>query len=235
MTIKVIVDGLYETDIGSGQKKLHDYEFTFELPRFKTTGLETLLMRRFIPMAIAENKKMETCSRVKTIHISDVQKMNNECSLQGKNILAMSEKEIQELACLFDLYEIPLPRKMSLSELRERAFEIYSERVLGIPLKEDKDKAKYDIYEKTSAGYKLLLEEQPVDISNLKVENVVEKKPEKQNFSALVKSKQNSLVNEETIEPANESVNESSLENNNENKGGLNIPSLANLLNVNNK
>lgn len=153
--LKVTVEGVYESDTGSGQKKYQSFNYTFETSRRNAKGLDTHVMRRFIPLLIAKdkNKKTTIFSRLKSFVITDVQHVEDtkECVI-GKDIGILDDWQIQDLAATLDLYEIPLAGSNSLTELREKAILAFMKKVLKIPMKTAKEKAQLDFFKKLPDG-----------------------------------------------------------------------------------
>ncbi len=152
--LTVTVEGIYESDIGSGQKKYENFNYTIELSRIKEEGIITHIMRRFIPLKIMQDKKKAGVifSRLKSFFISDIQKNDKASPLLGKNILDLNAWEIQDLACLFDLYEVPLYGRYSISEMRERVALAYMKKVLKIPMKTPQEKANLEFLKQAPDG-----------------------------------------------------------------------------------
>ena len=188
MTLKVTVEGLYETNVGSNQKKYTQFRFDILVDRVKQSGIETHILHRFIPMEIKKHKKMPVCDKVKNFLITDIQKIDDKISIDGKNIAEMSETEIQQLAALFDIYCMPLPNIMSITALRERACQEYLKNVAGIDIDKDEVKKTLNCYTVTPAGtYKFELGEDQicVDTALLKDANIKDVKTTKLNISGI--------------------------------------------------
>ena len=153
--LNVTVEGIYETDIGSGQKKYTNFNYTFKTSRTTEKGLRTHVMRRFIPYLIAndKNKKNAVFSRLKSFVITDIQKIEDtkDCII-GKEIKNLNEWQIQDLAATLDLYEVPLFGSCSITEMRDKAILAYMKKVLKIPMKEAKDKAELSFFKKQADG-----------------------------------------------------------------------------------
>ncbi len=163
--LTVTVEGIYESDIGSGQKKYENFSYKIETSREDEIGINTHIMRRFIPYFVYKDKSKKGIifSRLKNYYITNIEKSNSENKLIGKDINSLNELEIQDLACMFDLYEIPLPLTCSLTELREKAILAYMKKVLKIPMNNDKEKSELDFLRKCSDGsWKLDLKDEKV-------------------------------------------------------------------------
>lgn len=152
--LKITVEGIYESDIGSGQKKYENFSYTFELAKDTPDGIDTHVLRRFIPYLISKdkNKKNIPCSRIKSYIITNLEKLDKKTTLVGKDILALDEWEIQDLACLLDLYEVPVAGKMSIVALREKTAEAYLKKVLKVPMKNALEKAQLAFYKQLPDG-----------------------------------------------------------------------------------
>ena len=200
--LEVTVEGIYESDTGSGQKKYQSFKYTFKTSRVREKGIETHVMRRFIPMLIEKDKKNSGIifSRLKSFLITSIKKVDDSNSIIGKNIRNFSIWEIQDLAATFDLLKVPLPNSCSITEMRDLAILAYMEKVLKIPMKSTKDKASLAFMEKQSDGtFKLNLGDEEVlaDIPAGYFENMEKiKKPEaKKSLSDFVKKAGQSLAN----------------------------------------
>jgi len=163
--LTIQVEGIYESDIGSGQKKYENFNYKIEISRQNERGVVTHIMRRFIPYLIYKDKTKSgiAFSRLKTFCITDIKKTDTQSKLIGKNIDELSEFEIQDLACLFDLYEVPLPLTCSITELRESAILAYMKKVLKISMETEQEKQQLAFLEKQPDGsYKLHLDGEKV-------------------------------------------------------------------------
>jgi hypothetical protein len=145
------VEGIYETDKGSG-KDYTNFSFDIKLSRFYPEGAGSHILRRFLPILIRKQKNKPLLSGIRSWLITDVQKVNDDFPLVGKEISEMNEQEIQELACMYDIFEIPLPNTMSITELREKAMLAYMKKVLKIPMKTPEEQAKLDFFKRQPDG-----------------------------------------------------------------------------------
>ncbi len=164
--LEITVEGIYESDIGSGQKKYKDFKYTFKTSRLTEKGVGTHVMRRFLPLLIAGDKtKSGTIfSRMKSFLITDIKKVDDtkDCIID-KDIMTFSAWQIQDLACTFDLFKVPLPNSCSITEMRELAVLAYMEKVLQIPMKSTKDKEDVKLLEKQQDGsFKLNLGDEKI-------------------------------------------------------------------------
>lgn len=176
----VKVEGIYESDKGSGQKEYVPFNFEIKVARFKQAGVETHILRRYIPLLCKQNKKM--FSRVKNFNIVDIQKLNDSFPLENKDIKTFNEKEIQDLATMYDLYEIPLPSTMSITQMREVAITTYLKNVCKVPMDTPEEKAVLDIFEQQADGsYQLNVEDNsyPVVVNNDYAEKEITDTPKK--------------------------------------------------------
>ena len=97
-------------------------------------------------------KKFIPYSRTKSYLITNVEKTDKKTNLIGKDILSLDEWEIQDLACLFDLYEVPVAGKMSIVTLREKTAEAYLKKVLRVPMNNALEKAQLAFYKQLPDG-----------------------------------------------------------------------------------
>lgn len=144
---KYFVEGIYETDKGNG-KDYTNFNFEIELSRFegKEQGAGSHILRRFLPILIKRQKNKPLFSGIKHWVITDIQKISDEFPLEGKDIAEMNEYEIQELACMYDLFEIPLPSTVTISEMREKAQKAYLSKVLDVKMKTPSEQMESDFF-----------------------------------------------------------------------------------------
>ena len=145
------IEGIYETDKGSG-KDYTNFNFKIKLARFYPEGAGSHILRRFLPILISKQKNKPLLSKIRSFLVVDVQKVSDDFPLAGKEISEMSEYEIQELACMYDIFEIPLPKTMSITELRYKAMEAYMKKVLKIPMKTPEEQAKLSFFKRQPDG-----------------------------------------------------------------------------------
>lgn len=153
--LEITVEGIYESDIGSGQKKYQSFNYTFLTSRQTPKGIETHVMRRFVPLLVAKdkNKKSIPFSRLKSFIITDFKTVEDtkDCVI-GKEIKTLNDWQIQDLAATLDLYEVPVFGSCSILELRNKAILAYMKKVLKIPMKNAKDKAELNFFKKQPDG-----------------------------------------------------------------------------------
>jgi len=170
------VEGIYETDKGS-TKDFTNFKFEIKLPRFYEQGAGTHILRRFLPILIRQKKNAPLFSKVKSWIITDSKKVSDDFPLVGKDIAEMNEQEIQELACMYDIYEIPLPFTLSISELREKATLCYMKKVLKVKMDTPKEMQENTFFKRQPDGtLKLDLGNEKVIVSL--VSNYIGKKVE---------------------------------------------------------
>ncbi|MDY6358439.1 MAG: hypothetical protein SPL73_05710 [Cyanobacteriota bacterium] len=152
--LKVNVEGVYESVLGTGQVKYVNFEYTFETSRINPNGIYTHIARRFIPMLIEKDKKLKSpFSALRSFNIISIDKIadNNKCIL-GKNIDELDEWQIQDLACTFDLYDVPLYGKLPFNLIKDKAISSYFKKVLKFNVDDSKEKAKLDCVVKNADG-----------------------------------------------------------------------------------
>lgn len=156
--LKIKVEGVYESDTGSGQRQYEGYSYDINISKTTERGIMTHIQRRFIPYLIAKDKEKvsKIFSRLRTCVITDTQTVSDKDSIIDKDINEMNEWQIQDLACLFDLYEIPLPHTCSITEMREQAILAYMKVVLKVPMNTPEERAELDFIKPYPDGtYKL--------------------------------------------------------------------------------
>lgn len=232
--LEVKIEGIYESDIGSGQKKFKPFEYTYKTARINPKGLFTHALRRHAPYLIQKDKKNANIlySRIKSLNISDIKIIDEECYLEGKNIAELSDWEIQDLACLYDLYEIPLHGVCPLPELREKAMLAYLEHVLKVPMKKPEEKEALDFFEKEEDGtYKFKPEglNLPIKI----YDSLIEKKQgvvKKKDISYFIKRAGLNVANGILNMTGNQTVDNPDKESSDEGGSGDEFPSGNDLL-----
>ena len=143
--LEVKFDGIVEFATGSGQSRYESFEYTMQTARENEAGLYTHIVNRFAPMLIKQDKKFKGLpfKKIKSLVITEVKKLSTENYLIGKDILSLDEKELQDFACFYDLYEVPLAGTQALSLIREKALVAYMHKVKKIPMKKPEEKLKW--------------------------------------------------------------------------------------------
>lgn len=159
--LKVEVEGIYESDLGIGQKKYVEFNYSFKTSRLSTKGIDTHIEKRFIPMLVANEKgknknEKPIFSRVRNFNILNIEKIkDDEDCIIGKKLDSLNAWEIQDLACMFDLYDVPINGKRTFSEIKEKAISSYLKKVWNIDIDNPKEKEKLDcVVENAQGGYK---------------------------------------------------------------------------------
>lgn len=142
---------IYETDKGSG-KDYTSLNFEFKLSRFFPEGAGSHIIARFLPAYIRKQKNKPLYSGLKHWVITDVVKLDDNFILEGKDIAEMNEDEIQQLACMYDIFEIPLPQTMSITELRRKAQLAYLKKVLRVPMKTTEEQEQSEFFKRQPDG-----------------------------------------------------------------------------------
>lgn len=81
-----------------------------------------------------EKKYDKPIDHIRNVYIDGIQEIEHDFEYAGKGIKQMSEDDLQHLAVEKGIREIPLPRRqsgISMREMRQRAYILYAERVLG--------------------------------------------------------------------------------------------------------
>lgn len=147
------VEGIYETDKGSGID-LTPFKFNIELSRFEgfEKGAGSHILRRFLPILIRGLKNKPFFSKIRSWVITNIEKVSDDFPLKDKEIAKMNEQELQELACLYDLFEVPLPSTVSLPELIEATQKAYLKKVIKIPMETPEEQMKCQFFVPQSDG-----------------------------------------------------------------------------------
>lgn len=152
--LEVKFDGIVEFSMGSGQSKYESFEYTIKTARNREAGLYSHICARFAPMLIKADKRFKAMpfKRIQSLVITEVKELTEANYLIGKNILELDEKEVQDFACMYDLYEVPLAGTQALSLIREKALICYMSKVKKVPLKTPADKKKWRWFVEQSDG-----------------------------------------------------------------------------------
>lgn len=151
---KVTVEGKYETMINSATVKYEPFKLTFEVARTKKDGIETHLQKRLIPyyLKTVNQYKTKPFIRLHDFNIIEIEKLDKEIELFGKDVLELEHLEIQNLAALYDLYEVPLYGVYTLEKTRELCALAYMKKVIKLPMKTPHDKKKLPFLVQNSDG-----------------------------------------------------------------------------------
>lgn len=181
--LAVKVEGVYESDIGTGQKKYVDFNYTIKTSRLTENGIVTHIAKRFIPMLVANDKtKKEFFSRLRSFNILNIEHIEDDkdCII-GKNINELDAGQIQDLACTFDLYDVPLYGKHTLSVIKEKAISSYLKKVWKIDLEEryPDGTLKYDLDEVVIEVPKNYLQKKENKSQKVKVSDFIKQSEQK--------------------------------------------------------
>lgn len=153
--LKIKVQGIYQSKNTNGVEEI-EFEFIKNIPNIPLTWLNSMVQKRFLPFWIAEqNKKAKIYkpfSGISYCLVSEWEEVNQDDGLTGKDIMKMSEYEIQLLACKGLLTQVPLPNKVPLYVLREKAVLEYLKKIKKIPMKTEQDKERLEFFVKTPEG-----------------------------------------------------------------------------------
>ncbi|MCD8378064.1 MAG: hypothetical protein LUB59_04670 [Candidatus Gastranaerophilales bacterium] len=172
------VEGVYESDVGTNQKKYTEFNYTFKTSRLSEKGVDSHIAKRFIPMLVANDKSKKTIfSRLRSFNIISIKETDDKDSIIGKNIDELNDWQIQDLACTFDLYEVPLWGKHTFTVIKEKATSAYLKKVWNIDLNEKNPDGtlKYDLDKvgvEIPAGY---FDKKEKQIRKQKVSDVIKK------------------------------------------------------------
>lgn len=130
--LKVTISGSYRGE----QDKIIDFSNVTGVIPFQEEEVATQHIRkRYARMWIMGNEKFkERMKSVRECYIDDMQETESDFTFVGKDIRAMTQEELQDLATAKDLKQIPLYKKTSEREMRNAAYATYSEHVLKEPV-----------------------------------------------------------------------------------------------------
>lgn len=151
---KVTVEGKYETQLNNASVKYEPYKLTIEVCRTKPEGIETHLQKRLIPyyLKTLNQYKTKPFMRLADFNITEIEKVEKDIELFGKDVLELDELEIQQLATLYDLYEVPLYNVYPLAKTRELTALAYMKKVVKIPMNTPQEKKMVPFLKQGSDG-----------------------------------------------------------------------------------
>jgi hypothetical protein len=126
---KVKISGSYRTS----EKDVIDFSDIEGVVPFNEKDVVLMCVRRrYAPMWITlSSKYSKRVASIRECYIDSMEEIESDFSFVGKNILDMNDEELQDLATVKDLREIPLYRKASISFARIIAYGTYSINVIG--------------------------------------------------------------------------------------------------------
>lgn len=213
---KVTVEGKYETQLNNASVKYEPYKLTFEVCRTKAEGIETHLQKRLIPYYLKTSNQYKTkpFMRLADFNIVEIEKIDKEIGLFEKDVMELDELEIQQLATLYDLYEVPLYSVYPLARTRELAALAYFKKVVKIPMNTPQEKKKVPFLKQNSDGsFKPDFSNTPVPIVKHKelLETKTVEKEEKidiQKYFEAIEKKNNSVEENISKEEEKEEIDE---------------------------
>lgn len=127
--LKVTISGSYRT----ADKDIVDYNASGIVPFI---GNEEILImhvrRRYAAMWIAASAKYkERVVSVRECYIDKIEEVDADLSFVGKDIIDMSQEELQDLAAVKDLRAVPTYKKTSTRQMQNVAYAAYARAVLG--------------------------------------------------------------------------------------------------------
>lgn len=159
---EIKVEGIYESQTGNGQSQYINFNLTFTTSRPDIKGIDTHIQKRYIPyyLKTIDKYKKQPFTKLKSYIITSFKKLDETPSIINKDITKMNDLEIQDAACYYDLYEVPLYGIYPTWEMQNKLGEIYLKQVLKMPMKNANDKALIEQFKKQPDGnYKFILAE----------------------------------------------------------------------------
>lgn len=127
--LKVTISGSYRT----ADKDIVDFHTSGIMPYVGDEELINMhVRRRYAAMWISASEKYK--DRVVTVRecfIDRIEEVDADLTFVGKDIIDMTQEEIQDLAAAKDLRGVPLYKKSSTRQMQNVAYAEYSEKVLG--------------------------------------------------------------------------------------------------------
>lgn len=128
--LKITISGSYR----GRDKDTHDFNgITGVVPYNSNPDIVSAhVRRRYAPMWIANSPKHSSAAvgSIRECYIDGIEEVEHDFSFLGKSITEMTQEEVQDLATLKDLREIPLWRKSSTRRLHDVAYAVYANEVL---------------------------------------------------------------------------------------------------------
>jgi len=130
--LKVTISGDYRTS-GGVHGDVVDFENVVGImPECSEDWIQSHVMNRFIGQWLkADSRYPARFNSRRTCYIDKVEKVAGNASCIGKDIKSLNWDELQELAVIKNLFQIPLIHATDLRAARETAYLQYSEKVLG--------------------------------------------------------------------------------------------------------
>lgn len=130
--LKVTISGDYRTS-GGAHGDIIDFEGVVGvMPECDEAMIQSHVMNRFVGAWIkASGKYAARFNSRRTCYVDKVEKIAGKPSCIGKDIKALSWDELQELAVVKNLLQIPLTHATDIRAARETAYLQYSEKILG--------------------------------------------------------------------------------------------------------
>jgi len=122
------VNGIYKNGYGAAGKRI-DYECTGLMPVCDEVYHQQNA-NRLIGFWIKDAGYTERFEEFETVYLDEVEEVNEECPIDGKDIKELDWLGLQYLACKHHLNSIPLYQQVSLFEARVKACKEYMEKVL---------------------------------------------------------------------------------------------------------
>jgi len=149
--LKVTISGSYL----NGKREIVDFENVVGVVPATDYDVAVMHIRNrfanpWISSAVDKNGKKIYEDRVELIRqvfIDNVEEVEHDFSFFGKNIKEMTDEELQDLSVFKDLRRVPLPKRVSGTDIREArtvAYCEYSDNTLGTDLIRKKDQPEFD-------------------------------------------------------------------------------------------
>ena len=117
--LKFTVSGSFHSN-----KQIFDYDGVTGVVPFQDHDIATMhVMTRFVPLWIAKDARYKNrIESVRECFIENIEEVTHEFSFVGKNIIDMSQEELQDLALAKDFRQIPIVRAASNIVARTKAY-----------------------------------------------------------------------------------------------------------------
>ncbi len=124
--LQLTVSGSFMTEPASDKNRMQFNNVEITCPKVDEAFYLSVAMRLF-PIYLRKNKEYSKSNYegLIKIFVDSVKEIEGDLSFVGKDIKEMSWEELQDMACYFNLREIPLYQAGELRTAREKAYEIF--------------------------------------------------------------------------------------------------------------
>lgn len=139
--LKVTLSGAYYSGSGKGKETV-DFELTGLMPKIDEGRILQACKCRLVKVWLDKDKKYtKRVDRIITCYVDNIEEVEGDLSIIGKNIKELTWEELQDLAVWKNI-KVPLYKSKDLRTAREQAYLLYSE-LLGNEIDPNSDGYNY--------------------------------------------------------------------------------------------